>query len=165
MTLAVAGPGGFQYPFLENFATELIPLKTRTLAAIRMRASMAIFTSLLFDFLADVLRRAAYHQSGNEDGQNGEQQHPLDTGSDSAKNDFAELNVKKRHQAADGCGAIVLAVDGAAARVRGHHRKQRRRRDSEAHLFTLHVAAWLHGGGLGSSPSFESCGLPDCSAG
>jgi K+-transporting ATPase ATPase A chain len=38
----------------------------------------------LLDLLAQILRRAAHHQAGDEHGQNGEHQHPVQTGADAA---------------------------------------------------------------------------------
>jgi hypothetical protein len=53
------------------------------------------------DFLADIFRRAADHQSGDEDRQHDEQQHAVKPGADAADDDLAELHVDQRDHAAE----------------------------------------------------------------
>ena len=45
------------------------------------------------DLLADIFRRAADHQAGDEDRQHHEQQHAVEAGADAADDDLAELHV------------------------------------------------------------------------
>ena len=53
------------------------------------------------DFLADVFRRAADHQAGDEDREDDEQQHAVEAGADAADDDLAELHVDQRDHAAE----------------------------------------------------------------
>ena len=53
------------------------------------------------DFLAEIFRRAADHQSGDEHGEHDEDEHSVKTRADAAEDDFAELNVEQRHEAAE----------------------------------------------------------------
>jgi hypothetical protein len=52
--------------------------------------SMASFTSLGLDLLAEILRRAADHESGDEDGEHDKDEHAVKTCADTADDDFAE---------------------------------------------------------------------------
>ncbi len=49
---------------------------------------------LLLDLLAEIFGRAADHQTGEKDGQDGIHQHAVETGADAAEDDFAELDVE-----------------------------------------------------------------------
>ena len=113
---------------------------------------------LAFDLLAEVLRRAAHHQSGDEHREDGEQQHAVESRADAAEDDFAQVQVEERNQAAQGSEAIVHADDGAAAGVGGDGGEQRRGGDAEAHFLAFHVAARAC-----SRPSLVRIGLPACS--
>ncbi len=53
------------------------------------------------DLLADIFRRAADHQAGDEDRQHDEQQHAVEAGADAADDDLAELHVDQRDHAAE----------------------------------------------------------------
>ena len=54
-------------------------------------ASDAIFISILLDLLAQVFRRAADHQPGDEDREDGEDEQAIEAGADTAKDDLAQL--------------------------------------------------------------------------
>src|SRR5438270_618492 len=51
------------------------------------------------DLLAQVLRRAADHESGNEHGDDGERQHAVQAGADAAEDHFTQLDVEHRDHA------------------------------------------------------------------
>ena len=101
---------------------------------------------LLLDLLADVLRRPADHQAGDEDADDGVEQHAVEARADTAEDHFVGLHVEQRHQAAERRVAVVHAVDGAAARVGRDGGKQRRCGDAEARFLAFHVPARLRGG-------------------
>ena len=63
--------------------------------------SIAILTSQLLDLLAEIFRSAAHHQAGDEDGQDHENQHPVEPGAHAAEDHLAHLDIEQRHQAAD----------------------------------------------------------------
>ncbi len=71
------------------------------------------------DLLAEVLRRATDHQTGDEDGQQDEQQHPVEPRADAAEDHLAGRHVEHRHQAADPGQRVEGGVDRAARRHRG----------------------------------------------
>src|ERR1019366_7877592 len=96
---------------------------------------------LLLDLLPQIFRGAAHHQSGDENREDGEQEHAVQARSDAAEDNFAQLDVDHRHEAAQRGEAIVHVVDGAAACVRGDDGEERRGGDTEAHLLAFHVAA------------------------
>ena len=48
---------------------------------------------LRLDLLAEIFRRAADHQPGDEHREDGEQQHAVETGADAAEDDLAEQDV------------------------------------------------------------------------
>ena len=93
------------------------------------------------DLLAEILRRAADHQPGDEHGDDDEQQHAVEAGADAAEDDLAELHVDDRDHAAERREAVVHGVDRAAGGGRGDDREERRVGDAEADLLALHVAA------------------------
>ena len=94
---------------------------------------------LRLDLLADIFRRAADHEAGDEDGDDDEDQHAVEAGADAADDDLAELHVDQRDHAAKRREAIVHGIDGAAGGSRGDHREQSRQRHAEAHLLAFHV--------------------------
>src|ERR1035438_6510094 len=96
---------------------------------------------LLLDLLAEILRRAADHHTGEEYRQDGEQEHAVQARSDAAEDHFAQLDVDHRHEAAEWGEAIVRVVDGAAACVGGDDGEEGGVGDAEAHLLAFHVAA------------------------
>jgi len=98
-------------------------------------------TSFALDLLADIFRRAADHQAGDEDRQDNEQQHAVHAGADAADDDLAELDVDERDHAAERSERVVHRIDGAARRGRGDDGEQGGRRDAETRLFAFHVAA------------------------
>jgi hypothetical protein len=55
-----------------------------------------------FDLLAQVLRRAADHQPGDEDGQDDEDQHAVETGADAAEDNFAQQMLSSATPPAEG---------------------------------------------------------------
>ena len=93
------------------------------------------------DLLAQVFRRAADHQPGDEDGDDGKDQHPVEAGADAAEDDFAELHQHQRHHAAERGVGVVHAVDRPAGGGGGHGREEPGVGDAEAHFLAFHVAA------------------------
>ena len=94
-----------------------------------------------FDLLAQVLRRAADHQSGDEDREHDEDQHAVHARADAAEDHLAEHDVGQRNHAAERSKAVVHAVDGAATGVGGDGGEERALGDAVAHLLAFHVAA------------------------
>ena len=93
------------------------------------------------DLLAEVFGRAADHQAGDENGEDGEDEHAVEARADAAENDFAELHQHQRHHAAERGVGVVHAVDRAARGGGGHRREQAAVGDAEAYLLAFHVAA------------------------
>ena len=60
-----------------------------------------------FDLLAQVLGRSSDHQPGDEDGDDGEDDHAVETGADVARRDLAEFDEHQRHQPADRRHAVL----------------------------------------------------------
>ena len=121
---------------------------------------------LLLDLLADVLRRSADHQPGDEDADDGVEQHAVEARADAAEDHFVGLHVEQRHQAAERRVAVVHAVDGAAAGVGRDGGKERRCGDAEARFLALHVPARLRGRCRAlDARACARIGLPACSAG
>ena len=96
-----------------------------------------------FDLLAEILGRAADHQSGDEDGQHDEDEHAVESGADAAEDDLAQLDVEQRNHAAERREGVVPGVDGAAAGVGGDGGEERGIGDAEADFLAFHVAARL----------------------
>ena len=65
------------------------------------------------------------------------------------------MDVEQRHEAAERSKAVVHAIDGAAAGIRGDGGKQRGTRDPEAHFLAFHVAARLADEAAVSTPMFR----------
>src|SRR5580658_2503555 len=72
-----------------------------------------------FDFLAEILRRAANHQARDENGDDDEDDNSVHTRADSAEDHFTDHDVDQRDHAAERRKRVVHAVDRATARVRG----------------------------------------------
>ncbi len=66
-----------------------------------------------FDLLAQILRRAANHQPGDEDGQDDEDQHAVEARADAAEDNFAQQHVEQGHAAGERAEAAVHGVDRA----------------------------------------------------
>ena len=92
------------------------------------------------DFLAEIFRRAADHQTGDEDREHDEDEHSVESGADAAENDFAELDVEQRNETAERGERIVHRIDRAARRVGRDRGKERGVEDAEADFLALHVA-------------------------
>ena len=73
----------------------------------------------LLDLLAEIFRRAAHHQAGDEDRQDGEHQHAVEPRADAAEDHLAQFDIEQRHQAAQRREAVVDVVDRAATGVGG----------------------------------------------
>ncbi len=91
------------------------------------------------DLLAEILRRAADHQAGQEhaDDEVDEQVHQADA---LAAEDAVEPHAGKRRQTGQRIEAVVHAVDRAARHRRGHGRERRPRRGAETQLLAFEVA-------------------------
>ena len=93
------------------------------------------------DLLAQELGRAADHQPGDEDGEQDEQQHPVQAGADAAEDDLAG-----HHVAPSGPRRRVPLSDSIAAFTAPHEAtvvtaaNSEGRADAEALLLALHVA-------------------------
>ena len=98
---------------------------------------------LAFDLLAQVLRRPAHHQPGDEDRDNGEVEHAVESRADPSKDDLTQRDVGDQHQPAQRRIAIVEAHDGARRGGRRGHLLQCRDGDAIPHLLPLHIAACL----------------------
>ena len=92
------------------------------------------------DFLAEIFRRAADHQPGDEDREHDKDQHAVKSGADAAEDDFAELNVEQRNETAERREGIMHRVDRAAGGVGGDRGKKRGVKDAEADFLAFHVA-------------------------
>ncbi len=93
------------------------------------------------DLLAEILRRPADHQAGDEHRQDDEDEDAVHPGADAAEDHLAEHDVDERHQAAERRERVVPAVDRAAARVGRDRGEERRVGDAEPALLAFHVAA------------------------
>ena len=93
------------------------------------------------DLLAEVLRRPADHQAGDEHGEDrADDEHPVHPGADAARRDLAELDVEQRDEPGDRLGAVVPGVDGAGARAGRDRHEQAADGGTEADLLAFHVA-------------------------
>src|SRR5579872_508352 len=99
-----------------------------------------------FDLLAEVLRGAADHQTGDKDCEHDVDQHAVHAGADTAKNNLAEHDVVEGNQAAEGSERVVPAVNSAATGIGGDGRPKSSISDAEADLLPFHVSAGLQGG-------------------
>src|SRR5215472_1892780 len=101
---------------------------------------------LRLDLLAQVLRRAADHQAGDEHRDDREHQHAVEARADTARRDLAELDEDQRDHATDGREAVVGGVDRAGAGSRGGDGELGRVDRPEPDRLALHVAARLRRG-------------------
>ena len=62
---------------------------------------------LRLDLLAEIFRRAADHQPGDEHGDDHQEQHAVEAGADAADDDLAELHVDQRDHPAERREAVV----------------------------------------------------------
>ncbi len=113
-------------------------------------------TSTRLDLLADIFRRATNHQSGDENRQDDEQKHAVETRTDAADDQFTELHVDERDHAAKRGERVVHGIDGTAGRRSRDNGKQRRSYDTEANLLAFHIAA--------SQPQVCRIDVPEASA-
>src|SRR5262249_16204430 len=97
-----------------------------------------------FDLLAEIFRRSAHHEPGDEDSEYHKDENTIKTSSDSAEDHFTQHDVDKRHHSAERRERIVHTIHRTAAGVRCHGGEQGRVRDAEADFLALHVAASLH---------------------
>ena len=96
------------------------------------------------DLLAQVLGRAADHEPGDEDRQDGAQdEHPVEAGADAAGRDLAELDEEEGHQAGDRLEAVVHRVHGAGAGPGRDGGPEGAGAGAEAGLLALHAAELL----------------------
>jgi hypothetical protein len=95
------------------------------------------------DLLAQVFRRAADHQAGDEDADQGEHDHAVEAGADAAEDHFTELHQPHRHQAAERRVGVVHRIDRAVGGGGGGGGPEGRVDDAEAGFLAFHVAAGL----------------------
>ena len=82
---------------------------------------------LRLDLLADIFGRAADHQTGDEHGEDDEEQHAVDAGADAANDDLAELDIDERYhpaerREAESCMELTAPQEAAVV----DHREQAR---------------------------------------
>ena len=94
---------------------------------------------LRLDLLAEIFRRAADHEPGDEHGDDDEQQHAVETGADAAIDDLAELDQDHRDHPAERREAVVHGIDGAVRCGSGGHRPEAGIGKAEADLLAFHV--------------------------
>ena len=70
-----------------------------------------------FDLFAQIFRCTADHQARHKDGDDGEEQHAIETRTDAAKDDFTQLNIDHGDHASQRQQAVVHIVDGTARRI------------------------------------------------
>ena len=93
------------------------------------------------DLLAEVLGRPPHHQAGDEDGDQDEEEHPVEAGADAAEDHLAGEHVHDRDGAAGRGERVVAAVDGAVRGVRRRDGPVRGRGDAVADLLVGQVPA------------------------
>ncbi len=91
------------------------------------------------DLLAQVFRGPADHQPGDEDRDDGEGQHGVETGADPAEDDLAQQDQGERHHAADGGEGVVHGIDRAAGGAGGGDGEEAAAGQAEADLLPFHV--------------------------
>ncbi|MPM50398.1 hypothetical protein SDC9_97137 [bioreactor metagenome] len=89
------------------------------------------------DLLAQVLRCPADQQAGDEHGDDGQHQHPVQPGAHPAGGDLPQHHVQHRQHPTQRRERIVHRVDRAGRGGRAGSGEQRRPRDAEPDLFTL----------------------------
>jgi len=87
-----------------------------------------------------VLRRSSHHQPSDEHRED-ERDHPVQAGSRSAEDHLSGHDVPHRDARAEAGVGLDSAVDGAIAARGAASDEERRSGDTEALLFTFHVAA------------------------
>ncbi len=95
------------------------------------------------DLLADVFRRAADHEAGDEDREQREHEHAVESRTYAAEHDLAQLDQPHWHEAAQWRERVVHRVDRTAGSGRRDRREERAGGDAEAGLLAFHVAARL----------------------
>ena len=80
------------------------------------------------DLLAEVLGSPPDHEPGDEDREQGEDEHPVEAGADASRRDLAEHHVRERHGAAERREAVVRRVDRTGRRARRRGGEERRTR-------------------------------------
>ena len=93
------------------------------------------------DLLAEIFRRAAHHEPGDEHGDQGEHQHAVEARPDPAEHDLTELDQPHRNEATERREAVVHGVHRAVGRRRRGRGPDGGVDDAEARLLPLHVAA------------------------
>ena len=88
-------------PALPAAVTTPIDVPISTSAGVMRMTSDDIFISYASIFLPRYSGRAAHHQAGHEDGDDGEHEHAVEARAHAAVHDLAELDHPHRHQAAD----------------------------------------------------------------
>ena len=92
------------------------------------------------DLLAEIFRRAADHQPGDEHRDDRDDEEAVESGPDAAGPDAAGEQVEHRHHAGERRQRIVHRVDRAGAGAGGRGCVQDRHRLAEAHLLALEIA-------------------------
>ena len=110
-------------------------------SAITMMREHDVLDLAPFDLLAEVFRRPPHHEARDEDGEQDEHHHAVQTRAYAAEDDFTELNVDEGHQAAHGSETVVHGVDSAAGSIGRDRGEQRRIENSESRFLSFHVRA------------------------
>src|ERR1039458_7184041 len=75
---------------------------------------------LLLNLLANVFRCSTDHQTADEYGDDGVEQHAVQAGPYSSEDHLIGLNIEQWNQATEWCEAIVHPIDGTATSICGH---------------------------------------------
>ena len=95
------------------------------------------------DLLAEVLRRAADHQPGDEHGDDDVEEHAVQTGADAPEDHLAGEHVRDRYSSAAGGEGVMPADYRSVRRVRRGDGPEPRVGYAETDLLVGHVAAAL----------------------
>ena len=103
------------------------------------------FHLIRLNFLAKEFRCTAYHQTGNEHGQNSKSKHTVKAAAHAAENNLAKLHQQHSHHAAKRCVAVMHGVYRAVGGCCGESCPCGGPCNAKASLLALHIAACLFG--------------------
>jgi hypothetical protein len=99
------------------------------------------FDVAALDLLAQVFRGSADHEAGDEDRDDREDHHAVETGADVTGRDLAELDEHQRDKTADRREAVHRRIDGTRARAGCRGVVERGLDGAETRFLAFHVAA------------------------